>query len=155
MSARLHISGEGLVLSIFRMGELMSYNDAEKAIYRLAASDESRHVAFGVMHLQYLAQTDPERKQEIHSYLDEIEIGLIQGFGGQNPAARGTPSSAALSILLGGGSDVASLREGEQIALAVRQRQIKEYIQRVRVAGFGDRFEDGRANPALAQYIAA
>src|SRR5690606_12722371 len=33
MSARLHISGEGLVLSIFRMGERMSYNDAEKAIY--------------------------------------------------------------------------------------------------------------------------
>ncbi len=155
MSARLHISGEGLVLSIFRMGELMSYNEAEKAMYRLAASDESRHVAFGVMHLQYLSQTDPERKAEIHAYLDEIEIGLAQGFGGQNPAARGTPSSAALSILLGGGSDTASLREGEQIALAVRQRQIKEYIQRVRVAGFGDRFDDGRANPALQAYIAA
>jgi hypothetical protein len=67
MSARLHISGEGSVLSIFRMGERMAYNEAEKAIYRLAASDESRHVAFGVMHLQYLAQTDPERKDEIHS----------------------------------------------------------------------------------------
>ena len=72
MSARLHISGEGSVLSIFRMGERMAYNEAEKAIYRLAASDESRHVAFGVMHLQYLAQTDPERKEEIHSYLDDI-----------------------------------------------------------------------------------
>ncbi len=155
MSARLHISGEGLVLSIFRMGELMSYNDAEKAIYRLAASDESRHVAFGVMHLQYVAQTDPERKAEIHSYLDEIELGLMLGFGGQNPATRGTPSSVALAILLGGGSDPASVREGEQISLAVRQRQIKEYIQRVRVAGFGDRFENGRANSALAQYVAA
>jgi hypothetical protein len=155
MSARLHISGEGLVLSIFRMGELMSYNDAEKAMYRLAASDESRHVAFGVMHLQYIAQTDPERTAEIHSYLDEIEMGLAAGIGGQNPAARGTPSSTALAILLGGGSDGASLREGEQIALAVRQRQIKEYMQRVRVAGLGDRFEDGRANSALQQYIAA
>ena len=155
MSARLHISGEGLVLSIFRMGELMSYNEAEQAMYRLAASDESRHVAFGVMHLQYIAQTDPERKAEIHSYLDEIEIGLAQGFGGQNPAARGTPSSVALTILLGGGADDASLREGERIALAVRQRQIKEYMQRVRVAGLGDRFEDGRANPALQAYIAA
>lgn len=38
--------------------------------------------------------------------------------------------------------------------LAVRQRQIKEYMQRVRVAGFGDRFEDGRANPVLEQYVA-
>jgi hypothetical protein len=157
MSARLHISGEGLVLSIFRMCERMSYNDAEKAIYRLAASDESRHVAFGVMHLQYLSQTDPERREEIHSYLDEIEMGLGAGTGGagQNPAVRGTPSNAALSILLGGGSDAGSIAEGQKIALAVRQRQIKEYIQRIKVAGLGDRFTNGRANPALAQYVAA
>ena len=38
-------------------------------------------------------------------------------------------------ILLGGGSDPASIHEGQQIATAVRQRQVKEYIQRVRVAG--------------------
>lgn len=155
MSARLHISGEGLVLSIFRMGERMSYSDAEKAIYRLAASDESRHVAFGVMHLQYLAQTDPERREEIHAYLDEIELGLVAGTGGQNPATRGTPSNAALAILLGGGADPASIHEGNQIATAVRQRQVKEYMQRIRVAGLGERFENGRANPALEAYLAA
>ncbi|MEX1022051.1 MAG: ferritin-like domain-containing protein [Dehalococcoidia bacterium] len=155
MSARLHISGEGSVLSIFRMGERMSYNDAEKAIYRLAASDESRHVAFGVMHLQYLAQTDPERKEEIHSYLDDIELGLAAGAGGQNPAVQGTASNAALAILLGGGSDPASIHEGQQLAMAVRQRQVKEYVQRVRVAGFGDRFENGRANATLQEYIGA
>ncbi|MBM4410716.1 MAG: hypothetical protein FJ037_05235 [Chloroflexi bacterium] len=155
MSARLHISGEGLVLSIFRMGERMSYNAAEKAIYRLAASDESRHVAFGVMHLQYLSQTDPQRKEEIHSYLDEIELGLIAGTGGQNPAQRGTPSSAALAILLGGGSDPTLMAEGAQIALAVRQRQVKEYVQRVKVAGLGERFENGRANATLAAYVSA
>ena len=34
MSSRLHISGEGAVLTMFRMGELMAYNDAEKAMYR-------------------------------------------------------------------------------------------------------------------------
>ncbi len=155
MSARLHISGEGSVLSLFRMGERMSYNDAEKAIYRLAASDESRHVAFGVMHLQYLAQTDPERKEEIHGYLDEIEMALAAASDSQNPAARGTVSNTALSILLGGGADATSIHEGNQILLAVRQRQVKEYIQRMKVAGFGDRFENGRANPALQQYLSA
>ena len=59
MSSQLHITGEGAVLTIFRMGELMSYNEAEKRIYRLAAQDESRHVAFGVMHMRYLAETEP------------------------------------------------------------------------------------------------
>ena len=154
MSARLHISGEGLVLTIFRMGERMSYNDAEKHIYRLAASDESRHVAFGVLHLKYLSEVQPERKEEIHNYLDEVEQGLVFSTGSsQNPLARGGISGNSLAILLGGGAD--KMEEGEQIAMAMRQRQIKEYIQRVRVAGFGERFENGRAMPILQQYIAA
>ncbi len=154
MSARLHISGEGSVLSLFRMGELMAYNDAEKAIYRLAASDESRHVAFGVMHLQYVSQADPERAEEIHTYLDEIELGLTAA-AEQNPAVRGTSSNSAIAILLGGGADAGSMREGDAMLLAVRQRQVKEYVQRIRVAGFGERFENGRSNEALAQYISA
>jgi len=153
MSARLHISGEGSVLSLFRMGELMSYNEAEKSMYRLAASDESRHVAFGVMHLQYLAAADPDRKAEIHGYLDEIEMALTAAADPQNPAVRGTDSNTSIAILMGGGADDQSLEDGQQMLLAVRQRQIKEYMQRVRVAGFGDRFEDGRANPVLEQYV--
>ena len=155
MSARLHISGEGSVLSLFRMGELMSYNDAEKAMYRLAASDESRHVAFGVMHLQYLAQTDPERNAEIHSYLDEIEVGLTAAADPQNPVVRGTDSNTAISILMGGGADPSSIEEGQKMLLAVRRRQVKEYMQRVRVAGFGERFENGRASAILEQYVSA
>ncbi len=152
MSARLHISGEGAVLTIFRMGERMAYNDAEKAIYRLAASDEARHVAFGVMHLQYLGQAMPERREEIHAYLDEAEIGLVTGTD-QNPAAAGAQTNPAMALLLGGGAD--KMEEGQQLALAIRQRQIKEYVQRVTVAGFGERFDDGRASPLLRQYVSA
>jgi hypothetical protein len=153
MSARLHISGEGSVLTLFRMGELMSYNDAEKLIYRLCAQDESRHVAFGVMHLQYLGSIDTDRREEIQSYLDEAERALVTGASGQNPAARGLPSNAALAVLLGGGDD--KVDEGYKTLLAIRQRQVKEYVQRVRVAGFGERFENGRANPMLEAYIKA
>ena len=97
MSARLHITGEGSVLTLFRTGELMAYNDAEKHIYRLCAQDESRHVAFGVMHLQYLGSIDTDRREEIQSYLDEAEFSLVTGASGQNPAARGQPSNAALA----------------------------------------------------------
>jgi hypothetical protein len=153
MSARLHISGEGSVLTLFRMGELMAYNEAEKYIYRLCAQDESRHVAFGVMHLQYLGSIETDRREEIQSYLDEAERALVTGASGQNPAARGTPSNAALAVLLGGGED--KIDEGYKTLLAIRQRQVKEYVQRVRVAGFGERFENGRANPMLEAYIKA
>ncbi len=149
MSSRLHISGEGAVLTIFRMGELMAYNEAEKLMYRLAAQDEARHVAFGVMHMRYLSETEPGRREEIHCYLDEGERNLVAG--NQNPAARDTASSEAMAILLGGG--IAGYDEGYKKLLAVRRRQTKEYVQRVRSAGFGERFDNGRANPELMQYL--
>ena len=148
MSSRLHITGEGSVLTIFRMGELMAYNEAEKTIYRLAAQDEARHVAFGVMHLRYLAETEPERKEEIHCYLDEGEGALVAG--NQNPASRDTAQSEALAILLGGGEK--NFDEGYRKLMAVRKRQAREYVQRVRSAGFGERFENGRANQELLAY---
>ncbi len=149
MSSRLHISGEGAVLTIFRMGELMAYNEAEKRIYRLAAQDESRHVAFGVMHMRYLAETEPERKEEVHEYLDEGERALVAGY--QNPAARDTAQSEALAVLLGGGEK--NYDEGYRKLLAIRKRQAKEYVQRIRSAGFGERFENGRALPELMEYV--
>jgi hypothetical protein len=151
MSARLHMSGEGSVLTLFRIGELMAYNEAEKHIYRLAAQDESRHVAFGVMHLQYLSQAAPDRREEIQSYLDEAERNLVTGASGQNPASTGLSSSQALAVLLGGGVD--KYDEGQKLLLAARQRQVKEYVQRVKVAGFGERFENGRASTMLEQYV--
>ena len=137
------------MLTIFRMGELMAYNDAEKRIYRLAAQDESRHVAFGVMHMRYLAETEPDRKEEIHEYLDEGERSLVSG--SQNPAARDSAQSESLSILLGGGQK--NFDEGYRKLLAIRKRQAKEYVQRIRSAGFGERFENGRANPELMEYV--
>ena len=43
MTALLHLFGEGLVQTLFRMGELIAQNEAEKRIFRLSAQDESRH----------------------------------------------------------------------------------------------------------------
>ena len=142
MSSRLHISGEGAVLTIFRMGELMAYNEAEKAIYRLCAQDEARHVAFGVMHMRYMAETAPERREEIECYLDEAERQILAG--SQNPAGNQTISSEALAILLGGGKD--KYDEGFNKLMAIRKRQLQEYVKRVRSAGFGERFDNGRSN---------
>ena len=86
LSSRLHITGEGNVLTLFRLGELMAYNEAEKMIYRRCAQDEARHVAIGVLHLRYMNEFTPERREEIHCYLDEGESRQSTGAGGENPA---------------------------------------------------------------------
>ena len=154
LSSRLHIVGEGNVLTLFRLGELMAYNDAEKAIYRRAAQDEARHVAFGVLHARYMNECVPERREEVHAYLDEAEDRQATGNGGENPAARSANLTAeSLAILLGGGADKAD--EGQKILAAIRQRQVKEYFQRLKSCGFDDRIENGRVNPALLEVYQA
>ena len=140
MSSRLHISGEGAVLTLFRMGELMAQNEAEKTIYRLCAQDEARHVAFGVMHMRYMSESAPERREEIQCYLDEAEGGLV---GAANPVGQLTPTSESMAIILGGGKD--NFDEGMNKIIAIRRRQLREYKKRVVSAGFGERFASGRS----------
>ena len=149
LSSRLHITGEGNVLTLFRLGELMAYNEAEKAIYRRCAQDEARHVAIGVLHLRYMNEFSPDRREEIHCYLDEGESRQATGAGGENPAGQQQLTSQALAVLLGGGKD--KIDEGQKLLMAIRQRQAKEYFQRLKSAGFDDRIANGRVNPSLME----
>jgi hypothetical protein len=132
MSAIMHIIGEGFIQTLFRSGELLSHNEAEKSMFRLALQDESRHVAFGVMHMKHILETEPERREEIHSYLDSGE----EIFAGTGVSASGG-SVESLGILLGGG--VQGMDEGLKKLLAIRKRQVNEYMHRLEVAGLGDR----------------
>ena len=139
MSTIMHVQGEGLVQSIFRMGEYIATNDAEKRIFRLSAQDESRHVAFGVMHLKYILETEPERREEIHSYLEKAEPVLVGGgANGTQPVAGGAPVfGQSLGILFG--HSLGSEDEGQKLAMAAFRRQLNEYMHRLEVAGMGER----------------
>ena len=134
MSAIMHIIGEGFIQSLFRSGELLGHNEAEKRMFRLAAQDESRHVSFGVMHLKYLLEHQAERREEIHSYLDSGE----EIFAGTGVTATGG-SIESLAILLGGG--IEHMDEGLKRLMAVRKRQVNEYMHRLEVAGLPERRE--------------
>jgi len=137
MTALLHLVGEGFVQTLFRMGEMISQNEAEKKMFRLAAQDESRHLAFGVTHLKYVMDTEPWRKEELHHYLD-IQEGAL----GQNQQASLTTNpmtGEALAILAGGG--VEHMDEGFEKLMIMRKRQVNEYMHRLEVIGMGDRRE--------------
>ncbi|MDE3094851.1 MAG: ferritin-like domain-containing protein [Chloroflexota bacterium] len=146
MSAIMHIIGEGFIQTLFRSGELLSHNEAEKSMFRLALQDESRHVAFGVMHMKHILETEPERREEVHNYLDVGE----DIFAGTGVTATGG-SIESLAILLGGG--VQHMDEGLNTLLAVRKRQVNEYMHRLEVAGLSDR--RGRMTAQFAPFLAA
>jgi hypothetical protein len=150
MTASLHLVGEGFVQSMFRMGELFAHSEVDKRIFRLAAQDESRHVAFGVMHMKHLLQVEPERKEEVHTYLDRME-GLVGTTPNQSGLTGGGDTTEALAILLGGGTKEEQLNEGYNRLLAVRRRQFNEYVHRLDVVGLSDRRE--RMHPRAQAFL--
>ena len=135
MSVMLHVQGEGFVQSLFRMGELIGQNTAEKTIFRLCAQDESRHLAFGVMHLKHILESEPERREEIHGYLDRSE--RVNGVTG----TQGPQMVEALTVLLGGGTSSAQLDEGWRLQQLILRKQLTEYYHRLKVAGMGERID--------------
>jgi hypothetical protein len=140
MAASLHLVGEGFVQSLFRMGEMIAHSEVDKKIFRLAAQDESRHVAFGVMHLKHVLDTEPERREEIHTYLDRME-GIVGSTPNQSGLTGGGDTGEALAILLGGGTSEPQLNDGYNKLLAIRRKQFNEYVHRLDVVGLGDRRE--------------
>jgi hypothetical protein len=126
------------------MGELLGQNEAEKRIFRLCGQDESRHLAFGVMHLKYVIESQPWRREEIHAYLDKSERDLAEG----NDISF-MPVFEAMAILLGGGKN--KFDEGAAKFLAIRKKQVNEYMHRLEVAGLPERRQ--RMDPALAVYL--
>jgi hypothetical protein len=90
------------------------------------------------MHLKYVLETEPERREEIHSYFDTAErTDEHHGTFGQTVAE-------ALVILLGNGD----MDEGSRKFMALQRRQANEYMHRLQVAGLGDRRERIDANLA-------
>jgi hypothetical protein len=150
MASTLHLVGEGFVQSMFRMGEMFAQTEVDKRMFRLAAQDESRHVAFGVMHMKYVMEVEPERRDEIHTYLDRMEGNLGAG-STQAGLTGGGETGEALAILLGGGTSPSQLQEGYGKLLAIRKRQVNEYMHRLDVVGLGDRRQ--RMNPFMAMLL--
>ena len=141
----MHIIGEGFIQTLFRSEELWSHNEAEKSMFRLAVQDESRHISFGVMRMKHILETEPERREEIHSYLDAGE----EIFAGTGVTVTGGSIESLAIHVLGGGTE--HMDEGLRMLSAVRKRQVNEYMHRLQVAGLGDRRErmSGQFSPFL------
>ncbi len=128
-TALMHLLGEGFVLDIFRMGELIAPSDVEKRIFRMCMQDEARHVAYGTMHIRYAVEHDPDVAEEIHEALDHGESVLID-FGSAPDV------STALAVLLAGGTEHVEDR-GFPLALEMTKKQLTSYLARCERAGIG------------------
>lgn len=126
-TALMHLLGEGFVLDIFRMGELIAPTDVEKRIFRMCMQDEARHVAYGTMHLRYAIEHDPDVAEEIHEALDHGEHILID-------FSSAPDVSTALAVLLAGGVDHVE-DKGFPLSMELTRKQLTSYLARCERAG--------------------
>ena len=130
MASIVFIVNDSFVLSLYQMLAALAQNDAEVALFTLAAQDKARHLAYGVDHTRFLIEHQPERREEIRRYLIKGEEYVAKD------RASDTPMREALAIHLGGG--VQQIGEGFRRLDAFRQRQLQAYLGRVEAAGIKD-----------------
>ena len=125
-TARLHLLGEGFVLTMFRQGEFIAPSRVDSEIFRRCMQDESRHVGYGTMHLRAQLKARPDLADEIHDQLDDAESILLQLFS--------VPESVEpMAILLGGG--LQHFDQGMEMQANLWRRIVNEYLQRCDSAG--------------------
>lgn len=129
----LNSLAEGLILSMFRFGELVAPTNVDKEIFRLAMQDEARHVSYGVLELKnYIDgaanEADRERRLEgLHRFADLGEQIILTAFSEANLLEP-------LAILMGGGVD--KIDRGMDGVAKMWEVSISEYLQRCERSGF-------------------
>jgi hypothetical protein len=129
----LNLLGEGLVLSIFRSGEMIAKTHVDKEIFRRCLQDEARHVSYGVLELKNYLDHAPDREaavEEMHRFADVGEQVILTSF---TEAALVEP----VAILLGGGLD--KIDQGMEGQGRLWKMSVEEYLQRCDRAGFNRR----------------
>lgn len=115
-------------------------SEAEKTLYALVARDIHRHIDYGVGHVQYYLQRQPNLHGQIHAWLSRTEMLLVAD------QQRDTPFNEALILLLGGSAD-----EGRAKLRELRQRWLAYYLNRLADARIYDRAS--KLAPELAGFL--
>jgi len=141
-SAFMHLLAEGNILTMFRFSEFISPTPVDKKMFQLVMQDEARHVSYGLQHLRWIIDNTPERKAQLHAALDEAENFSLKQFD--------SALFEAMIVLAGKGTSPEQIKKGIEIVGTLQIKQVEEYFQRLRRAGFGERIEKSKFRDLLA-----
>jgi hypothetical protein len=94
-----------------------------------------------MQHLRWIIDNTPERKEQIHLALDEAETFSIQQFDAS--------LMECMIVLSGKGTRPDQIQDGLLVVGDMQVKQIEEYFQRLRRAGFAERIPRSKFLPML------
>ncbi|MEE9277106.1 MAG: hypothetical protein V3V06_01705 [Dehalococcoidia bacterium] len=122
---------DSFTLTLLGQGARLARNPAEATIYRLCGQDIARHLSYATDHMRYLLLHEPDRREEIHRYLNKAEYYLAQD--GDDTVY------SALAVLLANGREPAA--QALPAVAEIRRGQVEAYLSRLETARLGDRRE--------------
>jgi hypothetical protein len=125
----LCVMGEGTFLTLLKFLADHAPDPVTAALARLAHRDEARHVAFGVEHMRYVFEREPEMRISMASAV-ERRSQMLASISGLSPYVHD-----ALVVYTGGGLSIAQVREGAR-HVADLQREI-DHTRRERLQSLG------------------
>jgi hypothetical protein len=123
MMTYLTIRGSFFLSLLERGGLALARNEAERKMYAYVAQDLRRHLRYGLDHLKWYLQTQPQKRSTIMTWLARGEITMAADL--RNNKAQ----TEALILLL---ADKPS--EGKRKVDELRLQQVQDYSDRLREA---------------------
>jgi hypothetical protein len=127
----LCVMGEGTFLTLLKFLGDHAPDPVTAALVRLAHRDEARHVAFGIEHMRYVFEREPEQRLSMEM-ATERRSSMLASVSGLSSYVHD-----ALVIVAGGGTTVAQIREGARHVANLHREMDRARRERLQSLGFG------------------
>lgn len=126
----LCVMGEGTFLTLLKFLGEHATDEVTARLVRLAHRDEARHVAFGVEHIRYVLEREPDRRHSLTAAV-ERRSQMLASVSGLSPYVHD-----ALVVYSGGGISIAQIRTGSQHVAALQREMDRARRERLQSLGF-------------------
>lgn len=106
-----------MLLGTCEVSGKLARSQADRQLFDLAANDLRRHLSYGIEHLKYYAQMQPQRRKNINTWLNRGEFMMAVDW------KRDTALREAYILALGD-----TIAEGKAGLKEMRQAQLKKYL---------------------------
>jgi len=126
----LCVMGEGTFLTLLKFLGDHAPDPVTATLARLAHRDEARHVAFGVEHMRYVFEREPEMRLSMASAV-ERRSQMLASISGLSPYVYD-----ALVVYAGGGLSIAQVRAGARHVADLQREMDRARRERLQSLGF-------------------
>lgn len=126
----LCVMGEGTFLTLLRFIGENAPDPTTSALALLAHRDEARHVAFGMEHLRYVFEREPEMRASMTAAV-ERRSRMLASISGLSPFVHD-----ALTIMAGGGVEPKQIRKGAERVAQLHREMDRARRERLQSLGF-------------------